>query len=171
MSSSRTSRRSRAAACAVILSIIAPMTAHADDAAPSATASAAPVGTPAAPSSAPPSRKGFVVGGAVVFALTYIGSALAATTGYANSADLTSARGFLWVPAVGPFIQMGNATAAGDVFLVLDGLAQVGGLSMLVYGLAAPRAETAFTPPKPPAVSLVPMVTPQSTGALLVGRF
>ena len=41
----------------------------------------------------------------------------------------------LWVPGIGPFIQMpGTSTATGTWLLAVDGLVQTAGLAMLVYG-------------------------------------
>jgi hypothetical protein len=128
---------------------------------------------PSAYRTTPRGRKGFVVAGATLFTLTYLASAIGATTGYVHDADTISNRGMLWIPAVGPFIMMGNtSSAAGNVFLVLDGLAQVGGLTMFVYGLLAPKTLVVPDAASSAArISLVPILTSRSTGAALVGKF
>jgi hypothetical protein len=47
----------------------------------------------------------------------------------------------LYIPAVGPFIQMGhdNGSATANVFLAIDGIAQSAGVAMFIYGIASPR--------------------------------
>lgn len=100
--------------------------------------------------------------GASLFALTYLASALVATTGYASASDTDTPRAALWVPAAGPFIMMGRVKAAGqDALLVLDGLSQVAGLTLFVYGLES----------KPLAVSVAPSTAYGAPGAMLFARF
>jgi hypothetical protein len=116
--------------------------------------------------------------GATMFALPYLASALVATTGYPSDSASSSLRSDLWIPAAGPFIQIGNThTAAGDVFLALDGLVQLGGIAVFVYGVATPTAvivPDAPTPapaPKAAQLSIAPFVTGRATGAAVVGTF
>ena len=100
--------------------------------------------------------------GASLFALTYLASALAATTGYGSTSGTDSSRAALWVPAAGPFIMMGSVKAAGqDALLVLDGLSQVAGVTLFVYGLES----------KPSAVTVVPSVARGAPGAALFATF
>jgi hypothetical protein len=89
-------------------------------------------------------RKGLVIGGAVLFGSMYLISvmtaAIAQDTCKATSAcsnPLTP----LFIPVAGPFVQLGNTggSATAAVFLVLDGLAQAGGVAMFIAGLAAPK--------------------------------
>jgi hypothetical protein len=88
-------------------------------------------------------RTGLMVGGAVMFGTLYLISVLVA----AGSQDATSAEGgssnpdaALYIPAIGPFLQMGNTSSAtGNVFLAIDGIAQCGGIAMFIYGIASPR--------------------------------
>jgi hypothetical protein len=112
-------------------------------------------------------RKGLVIGGAVMFGtmylLTALGAAIVSDTG--NNATA------LWVPAVGPFIQMGQAgSATGGFFLALDGLIQVGGLAMFTIGLAAPKTE-AVRNDAAIQFKLAPIVAKDHTGMGLVGTF
>ncbi len=96
-------------------------------------------------------RRGLVVGGAVTFGTMYLLSALIAAVG-ADSANVSynydgsyagtrkNELAALWVPVVGPFIQMGNtSTSSGNLLLGIDGAAQAAGAAMLIYGLAAPK--------------------------------
>jgi hypothetical protein len=109
-------------------------------------ASAVPPPPQAAPSPEPSTawnarKRLFASVGATAFVLPYLASAIAATTGYPNDDGDTSSRAVLWVPAVGPFIALGDGyDALASFFLVLDGVAQIGGLSLLVYGLVSPAA-------------------------------
>jgi hypothetical protein len=110
--------------------------------------------TPMNPDNPPPgyhtesrSRSGFVVSGAVMFGIAYVLSATAAIA--AESAN-DSGYGPLFIPVVGPFVAMGSthtfqgtsdaAEQVGRVFggigLVVDGLLQVAGASLIVVGLA-----------------------------------
>jgi hypothetical protein len=82
-------------------------------------------------------RKGPVIAGAVVFGLLYLFSTLAAAI---DSEVNSGSGGPLLVPAIGPFIQMGSTSdSIGTWALAVDGLAQTGGLALLIYGIAAPK--------------------------------
>jgi hypothetical protein len=88
-------------------------------------------------------RTGLVIAGAVTFGVVYLTTALVgAAVGdicSATNSSCTSAK-LLLIPVAGPFTLIGpGAGATGDFFLVLDGLAQAGGLAMFIAGLAAPR--------------------------------
>lgn len=86
-------------------------------------------------------RKGLVIGGAVTFGTLYLVSALTA----AAVSDLSGGEDFvpLYIPVAGPFVTIGtsDAPAGGAVLLAVDGVAQAGGLAMLILGLAVPRDE------------------------------
>jgi hypothetical protein len=127
-------------------------------------------------------KKALVASGASLFALPYLASSIVAASGYKSivaaggyktDAGTVSARGFLWIPAAGPFIMMGSTTsAAADVLLVLDGLAQIGGLTLFVYGAASP--ETVLAPDDGQGkakISIAPLFTRGTCGAALVGTF
>jgi hypothetical protein len=135
------------------------------------TAVASPAPTPAAPRV----RSVLVPGGASLFALTYIASAYSATTSYESDSSKTTSRTAMWVPLVGPFVTLGSTRAAGSaLLLVLDGLAQAGGLSLFVYGILSspPPAAAPRDRPSPVTLSLEPMmVDRRSGGAGVVGTF
>jgi hypothetical protein len=118
-------------------------------------------------------KKALVAGGASLFALPYLASSVVAASGYEADNGTVSARGFLWIPGAGPFIMMGGtSSAAADVLLVLDGLAQIGGLTLFVYGAASP--ETVLVPDDSEGkakVSIAPLFTRGTCGAALVGTF
>lgn len=120
-------------------------------------------------------RVGLVVGGAVLFGTTYLFSALGAAIGADANPGQTNPYSALLIPGAGPFIQMfqsGNSSV-GNFFLALDGLCQVGGISMFAIGLAAPktvlvRNDLANSAPR---LSIVPIVGPDRSGMSLVGTF
>jgi len=86
-------------------------------------------------------RTGLIVGGATMFGVPYLISALSAAI-TADNGCCTA----MWIPVVGPFIQMtqwhttdASAVDTGDFFLVLDGALQAAGVALFVYGLAVPK--------------------------------
>jgi hypothetical protein len=124
-------------------------------------------------------RKGLVIGGAVLFGTTYLFTALGASVveGCGNSCGNSNV-GSLFVPGVGPFIQMaqpGNG-ALGNFWLAVDGIAQLGGITMFVVGLAAPktvliRNDLGSSSKKDFQLALSPIVGPGRQGMGLVGAF
>ena len=79
------------------------------------------------------------IAGSISFSVTYLTSILVAAPVLAN--DPTSGKPLapLFAPVVGPFIAVGTAhsNGVGTLWLVLDGLVQTGGATMLILGLAA----------------------------------
>jgi hypothetical protein len=112
-------------------------------------------------------RKGLVIGGAVTFGTMYLFTAL----GAAICSDAGSTCGALYVPAIGPFIQMAQSSSATGAFLLaFDGVVQVGGLAMLIAGIAAPktvlvRNDVGFE------LKLSPIISRDHQGLGVVGRF
>jgi hypothetical protein len=85
-------------------------------------------------------RTGAVVGGGVTLGVMWIISAFVAAVAKDVSGNNSSPDAPLYVPVVGPFIQMGSTSSAtGNMTLLVDGLAQAGGFALLVYGLTTPR--------------------------------
>jgi hypothetical protein len=131
-------------------------------------------------------RKGFVIGGAITFGVMYLFTALGATVadatcdGFSGSGSCANA---LFVPVVGPFIQMGQCSGSncglGDFWLGFDGVVQGLGLAMFIYGLAAPstvlvRNDLGYEKPKDaPKLSFTPMpiLTPTTQGMGFLGTF
>ena len=121
-------------------------------------------------------RKGMIIGGVVLFGALYLIDILIAAGGAdnANSNGGSNSYTAMYVPAVGPFLQMTTAGTGnvGSVFLAVDGLAQCAGVAMFIYGIAAPRTvlvrnDLGFTTPL-----LVPMKMGQDGyGAGLVAHF
>jgi hypothetical protein len=115
-------------------------------------------------------RKGLIIGGAVTFGVLYLLSAATAAAADDFTDDLTP----LYIPAVGPFITIGtaNAEGAGTFLLIVDGIAQSGGLLMAILGIAIQqdllvRNDVEATGPK---VRVSPMMVGKGTmGFGLVG--
>jgi hypothetical protein len=82
-------------------------------------------------------RKGMIAGGAALFGALYLISVLTA----AGASDAgQSGDGSLYIPGVGPFLQMATTgSSLGNVFLAIDGLGQCAGLAMFIYGFASPK--------------------------------
>ncbi len=126
-------------------------------------------------------RLGLVIGGATLFGVMYFFSVLAASICTSAGPDgksivcggSTTHEDALLVPAAGPFIQMAQSTpATGEVFLALDGLAQLGGIAMLAYGIAAPKpvlVRNDLGKAPPPRLEIAPLVGVGRIGVM--GRF
>ena len=86
-------------------------------------------------------------------------------------------RGVSLVPVAGPWIQLGvkPTTFSQDYWapwLIIDGLMQVAGITMLVIGIATPRTETVVAERATDFQwALVPQLSPGHAGAAFVGTF
>jgi hypothetical protein len=111
--------------------------------------------------------------GASIFSLSYIAAALAATTSYPSDTDVTTPHGALWIPVVGPFIVMGKASGAGDeILFALDGVAQIAGLTLFVYGQTTPKtAPLATDARRAVTISVAPLITRSTGGATVFAAF
>lgn len=117
-------------------------------------------------------RTGLIVAGSVTFGTMYLITALVA----AGNADAhehgSNPAAALWIPAVGPFIQMTNTdSSVAGVFLAIDGITQVAGLTMLVVGLTSPKTVLVRNDFGKVQVRPVPVVTGNTMGAGLAGTF
>jgi hypothetical protein len=79
-----------------------------------------------------------VIGGVATFGAMYLLSVFVASIADAANQDEFTP---LFIPVAGPFVTLGTADheGGGTFFLVLDGVAQAGGLAMFIAGLAFPR--------------------------------
>jgi hypothetical protein len=85
-------------------------------------------------------RKGLVITGAILFGVPYLYSAGGAALGSDAYGSRDNKLAALWVPCLGPFIEMGQTdSASARYILALDGLAQSAGMAMFIYGLAVPK--------------------------------
>jgi hypothetical protein len=115
-------------------------------------------------------RLGLVIGGAVTFGTLYLFTALGASI----SNDAGTPASALYIPGVGPFIQLAQCnspcSATGNFFLAVDGVAQLGGIAMFIAGLAAPKTVLVRTDAKLD-LHFVPVMARDQNGMALVGRF
>ncbi|MFT3770831.1 MAG: hypothetical protein QM820_35865 [Minicystis sp.] len=115
-------------------------------------------------------RTPLVVAGSVTFGATYLltalGGAIASDAGNDHAASLL-------VPIAGPFIMIGGTrSATGSFGLVIDGLAQAAGVTMLVVGLAMPKAVLKRNDLGKIEITPTPMQFGSSGGGFgIVGRF
>ena len=113
-------------------------------------------------------RTGLVVGGAVLFGTLWMFSAL----GAAVSSDTGTDASALYIPGVGPFLEMGKTTTAtGNFFNVVDGIGQCAGIAMLVYGLSSPRHVLVRNDLGKPTIIPMPFVAKEGGGMGVVGLF
>lgn len=123
-------------------------------------------------------RKGLVIGGAITFGTLYIISAIsgAALMSMAEDPFYTTTysqedAAMLLIPVAGPFVAQAtlDPTAAGHVFLILDGVGQAGGLAMLIVGLAAKKE--VLVRQDQASVTVAPMLGAGRTGLAATGTF
>jgi hypothetical protein len=130
-------------------------------------------------------RVGFIVAGAVLLPVAYaggfvlgaLGNGLQCAPDACPGGSPSASYAPLLVPVVGPFIELFEPGVAGFTRAVsaIDGFAQVGGLAMLIYGIASPTTVLvkggeasrggAFE------LSLAPVVGPGRQGMGVVGTF
>ncbi len=81
-------------------------------------------------------NKSLVIAGSITFGTTYLISLLTAATTLSTDSSGGGEFAPLFVPVIGPFISIGTAHSegAGTFWLVFDGLAQAGGLTMFIAG-------------------------------------
>lgn len=124
-------------------------------------------------------RTGLIIGGSVLLGVTWLSSVLAAgIVGAINdactidngSSCLTSAWP-LYLPVVGPFIQLGyvqgQGLATARTFLVIDGLLQAGGLAMILAGALTRRQVPVYAG----RVQFAPSLLGGGAGLAAMGRF
>lgn len=127
----------------------------------------------------PPSsvRYGLVTGGIGVFGIAYGFSAMSASLW-----PEVPGSDFLYVPVVGPFLSLTQSGCSPDspdcdvilyvrgALYILDVLAQMGGLGLIGEGLFM-TTEADAPGPDTATMTIVPQITPDATGAALVGQF
>jgi hypothetical protein len=112
-------------------------------------------------------RKGLIIGGACTFGAMY----LFTTLGAAISSDAGSPANALYIPGVGPFVQMAQGgSATGTFLLAVDGIAQIGGIAMFAVGLAAPKTVLVRND-LGVDLHFVPVVARDRQGVALMGTF
>lgn len=103
------------------------------------------------------SVRSLVITGSISFGISYLISILTGATVVSSNRNDGMKLTPMFAPVVGPFIAIGTAKAdgAGTLWLVLDGLAQTAGLTMLIYGL---KAEEKFLEREPSKTSALDVV-------------
>lgn len=83
-------------------------------------------------------HRGLVIGGAVTFSSAYLLSILGAVAGATDGGKGPKKYLPLLIPAAGPFVTIGtaNSEGAGTALLMLDGMAQVGGVVLFIVGMS-----------------------------------
>jgi hypothetical protein len=86
-------------------------------------------------------RRGLLTGGLITFGVPYLLSGMVASTVADSAGSGSNTANSLYVPLVGPFLEMGQTSSAtGTYFLTIDGLAQLAGAAMIIYAIASPRS-------------------------------
>lgn len=140
-----------------------------DSSAPSPPAPLAPI-KPAV--EAVPETVGTRIGvaGAGLFGAAYLCSALAAGVGLIADSQGNKDIAALFVPVAGPFMMLAHppsdAGSGRAVVLVMDGVAQVGGIGMLLVGIVMDQQE-----PPDPVNTKVPTVAATPRSVSLSWRF
>ncbi len=119
-----------------------------------------------------------IIAGSIVLGASYLTTA--GIAGYVNALNCSgkvSCSGLYWpwyVPVVGPFIYFGVANsqdaALFSPLLILSGLAQAGGLAMLIAGSVA-RHRVPVYADEPLRVTVAPYLTPTSAGLQALATF
>ncbi|HEU4403769.1 MAG TPA: hypothetical protein VFS43_00520 [Polyangiaceae bacterium] len=112
-------------------------------------------------------RRGLIIGGAIPLGILYTFSIL----GAAAMEDSGESGEFLYVPVLGPFLQMSKTeNSVGNTVLALDGIGQAAGAAMLLVGLTVPK--TVLVRNDLGEIRLAPMNLGQrGSGLGLVGTF
>ena len=139
-------------------------------------------------------RVGLIIAGAITLGVTWSFSALAAATytssyteydytyGYptpsttyastSSSFGDTTALWPLYIPVLGPWIEMGylrgSGASLGGALLAFDGLAQAGGLAMLIAGAVTHTRVAVYARNN---LQINPLTVVGGTGLLVSGRF
>lgn len=117
-------------------------------------------------------RTGLIVAGSVTFGTMYLITALVAAGNADAKKHGENPAAALWIPAVGPFIQMTNTSSSvAGVFLAIDGATQVAGLAMLIVGVTSPKTVLVRDDLGKVSVQAVPIIAGGTTGVGLAGTF
>jgi hypothetical protein len=113
-------------------------------------------------------RKGPIIGGSITFGALYLLSAFSAAVA-SDAGDKSLAP--LYVPVVGPIIQMAKTdSATGNFVLAIDAVGQGVGAGLLIFGLTS-RKTVLVRNDIVGEVHVVPMVSASSQGVGLGGTF
>ena len=132
-------------------------------------------------------RKGLVIGGAVTLGAVWVVNVLVTSIAISieeADEDLSSSTGSvdtvkpedwapLYVPVAGPFIAMATLKASGSgiAVLAIDGVAQAGGLAMLIAGVATEKTVLVRDYSTGFEMSATPVVAGDFQGVGITGKF
>lgn len=115
-------------------------------------------------------RKGLVIAGATTFGALYLLSAFGASV--THDANGNGDADALYIPVLGPFIQMTKTTAyTGQMANVIDGVGQGAGVVMLIIGLVSPKTLLLRNDVGTTTLLPVPYANSQGAGLGCVGTF
>ena len=121
-------------------------------------------------------RSGLAIGGGVTFGATWllsamVGAALSEAWSKDDTIDNDDTAWPLFIPVAGPFIGIGTMKASyGPGFmLVIDGLAQTGGVAMFIAGLAAKKEILVRDDVYDAKIQVVPLLGAGTTGLAITG--
>jgi hypothetical protein len=138
---------------------------------------------PAQPRTVERTNWGLLIAGIAMLAASYAANVLIsmfAGLELFGSSDASLWDGFRYsslIPIVGPWIQIGVKPTSFDndnwgIWLIIDGILQAGGLSMLIIGLITPQRETVYSDRESGfELAVLPQIGPGFTGLSLAGRF
>ena len=117
-------------------------------------------------------RIGLAAGGGSLFLATYLITILGAAVAIELDKSQTgTSDAVLFVPVAGPFIRTANNDALASVGLVIDGLAQLGGVVMFAVGMAAQKTVLVRNDIGKSRVLPSPMLVPGGAGLAVTGAF
>lgn len=96
--------------------------------------------------------------------------------GSGGSSRWDTFRAMSLVPVAGPWAQLAAKPTSFDqddwgTWLIINGLLQAGGLTMLIIGIATPSRQTIYARRTGPTFVLAPYATPSAAGLTLAGTF
>jgi hypothetical protein len=125
---------------------------------------------------------GLVITGVAMLAVSWIihGAIISPFAGYSlasgfqDSWSVFRASGI--IPLAGPWVQLavkpdGLGSDGWGPYLVVDGVLQAAGLTMLIVGLAVQEEHTVVARGDAPSFAIAPMIGPELTGLAASGRF
>jgi hypothetical protein len=120
-------------------------------------------------------HRGPIIAGSVTFGTLYFFSLLAAAAGTDAAKNNGGSNDVAWLyaPAVGPFLALTQSpSAVGNMFLIIDGLGQVAGLTLLIWGLTSPMTVLIRDDAAGPRLIPTPMLLGKDGGGVgIVGTF
>jgi hypothetical protein len=118
-------------------------------------------------------RKGEIISGAIIFGVPYLYSTFIAAIGedFSTTSGGSNPVGWLYLPVLGPFIELKNSDSATvNELLIIDGLAQGIGAALFIHGFNSPRPLLVRNDLALVTVTPTP-IGKDGTGMMLMGTF